>query len=176
MTTSEATATIETLREHEAAVADRSRLAQRFPDRVVVGANGAYWRDYGDFYSMCPVSDDNDPVVPVAVYALVGSEGLGRTDPGQARAIDEWSDSTSVVHMSGSERRRLLSRLVDEFEVRGWRDDGHAALVLVRFWDEHGSWPSVSQASTLVGSRFLAQNDATAAEIVEAAKSAALLC
>ena len=89
MTTSEATATIETLREHEAAVADRSRLAQRFPDRVVVGANGAYWRDYGDFYSMCPVSDDNDPVVPVAVYALVGSEGLGRTDPGQARAIDE---------------------------------------------------------------------------------------
>jgi len=38
------------------------------PKRVVVGANGAYWREYDDHYSMCPVSDDNDPVVPVAVY------------------------------------------------------------------------------------------------------------
>lgn len=38
------------------------------PIRVVVGANGAYWRDYGDYYSMCPVSEDNDPIEVVAVY------------------------------------------------------------------------------------------------------------
>ena len=38
------------------------------PDRIVVGENGAYWRDYGDHYSMAVVSEDNDPVVPVAVY------------------------------------------------------------------------------------------------------------
>lgn len=38
------------------------------PERVVVGANGAYWRDYGDHYSMVPVSEDNDPVEVVAVY------------------------------------------------------------------------------------------------------------
>jgi hypothetical protein len=38
------------------------------PERVVVGANGAYWRDYADHYSMCPVSDDNDPIEPVAIY------------------------------------------------------------------------------------------------------------
>lgn len=43
------------------------------PARVVVGKNGAYWRDYTDDpdlpgYSMCPVSTDNDPVEVVAVY------------------------------------------------------------------------------------------------------------
>jgi hypothetical protein len=38
------------------------------PPRIVVGANGAYWRDFGEFYSMCPVSSDNDPVVVFAVY------------------------------------------------------------------------------------------------------------
>lgn len=38
------------------------------PQRVVVGKNGAYWRDYGDGYSMCPVSEDNDPVEVVAAY------------------------------------------------------------------------------------------------------------
>jgi len=43
-------------------------LTNDFPNRIVVGANGAYWRDYGDGYSMCPVSTDNDPVQIVAVY------------------------------------------------------------------------------------------------------------
>lgn len=39
-----------------------------FPECVVVDENGAYWREFGDHYSMCPVSDDNEPVHPVAVY------------------------------------------------------------------------------------------------------------
>jgi hypothetical protein len=38
------------------------------PQRIVVGANGAYWRDFGSHYSMPPVSEDNDPVRPVAIY------------------------------------------------------------------------------------------------------------
>lgn len=38
------------------------------PKRIVVGVNGAYWRDFGDFYSMCPVSSDNDPVEIFAIY------------------------------------------------------------------------------------------------------------
>lgn len=45
------------------------------PGRVVVGANGAYWRDFGDSYSMCLVSDDNDPVEPIAVYVRAESTG-----------------------------------------------------------------------------------------------------
>jgi hypothetical protein len=47
---------------------DLRAALEALPDRIVVGANGAYWRDYGDHYSMCPVSDDNDPVVPIATY------------------------------------------------------------------------------------------------------------
>lgn len=38
------------------------------PDRVIVGQNGAYWRESGDTLSMCPVSEDNDPVEAVAIY------------------------------------------------------------------------------------------------------------
>ncbi len=46
------------------------------PDSVVVGKNGAYWRHFvdrgpesnGSWYSMCPVSEDNDPVEPVATF------------------------------------------------------------------------------------------------------------
>lgn len=44
------------------------------PPRIVVGANGAYWRDFGDFYSMCPVSEDNDSVTVVAAYVRAPSK------------------------------------------------------------------------------------------------------
>jgi len=39
------------------------------PPRVIVCEHGHYWRDYGDFLSMCPVSDDNLPCSPVTVFA-----------------------------------------------------------------------------------------------------------
>lgn len=45
--------------------------ALALPERIVVGSNGAYWRDFVTTYSMCPVSSDNDPVERVAVYELV---------------------------------------------------------------------------------------------------------
>lgn len=45
-----------------------TQVPSDLPAQVVVGANGAYWRDYGTHYSMCPVSDDNDPVEVVAVF------------------------------------------------------------------------------------------------------------
>ncbi len=38
------------------------------PPRIIVGANGAYWRDYDAHRSMCPVSTDNDPIEVAAVY------------------------------------------------------------------------------------------------------------
>jgi len=47
---------------------ERQAALAALPERVVVGANGAYWRDYGTHYSICPVSEDNDPVEVVAVY------------------------------------------------------------------------------------------------------------
>lgn len=40
---------------------------------VVMDANGAYWRRYPDALSMCPVSDDNEPLAePAVVYRLEG--------------------------------------------------------------------------------------------------------
>lgn len=52
------------------------------PERVVLGANGAWWRYFEDmegegYYSMCPNSTDNDPVEVVATYELV------KTGPGE---------------------------------------------------------------------------------------------
>lgn len=38
------------------------------PDRIVVDQHGHYWRDYGDYWSMCPVSEENVSTDPVAVY------------------------------------------------------------------------------------------------------------
>lgn len=49
------------------------KMVQALPERVVVDANGAYWRSFDSegFYSMCPVSSDNDPVEEIAVYERV---------------------------------------------------------------------------------------------------------
>ncbi len=38
------------------------------PDRVIVDQHGHYWRDYGAFHSMCPVSDENTRTEVAAVY------------------------------------------------------------------------------------------------------------
>jgi hypothetical protein len=35
-----------------------------YPIRVVVDQHGHYWRDYGDHWSMCPVSDENRATTP----------------------------------------------------------------------------------------------------------------
>lgn len=44
------------------------------PRRVIVDQHGHYWRDYGDFLSMCPVSDENTATEVVAEYVLVGAD------------------------------------------------------------------------------------------------------
>ena len=41
------------------------------PARVVVDQHGHYWRDYGEHWSMCPVSEENISTEPVAVYERV---------------------------------------------------------------------------------------------------------
>lgn len=62
-------------------------LDDHLPARVVVGQNGAYWRDFTDDpdhpgYSMCPVSTDNDPVEPIAVYVRLAAPEAGlREEP-----------------------------------------------------------------------------------------------
>jgi hypothetical protein len=60
-------------------------MPDNLPERVVVGANGAYWRAYEDHYSMCPVSDDNDPIEPVATYTRLVPPPAA---PGLREALD----------------------------------------------------------------------------------------
>lgn len=71
------------------------------PARVVVGENGAYWRDFGDWFSMCVVSTDNDPVVPVAVYERVRPGSLVLS-PGQVAKARELLDVICRDSLEGS--------------------------------------------------------------------------
>jgi hypothetical protein len=70
--------------------------------------------------------------------------------------------------MPPADRRRLLSRLVDEFERRGWREDGHTALALVSMIASPGPEPSAEDIDRVVGKRFQIQNEAHPDEIREA--------
>jgi hypothetical protein len=72
----------------------RVRVIADLPARIVVGSNGAYWRDYGDHYSMCPVSDDNDPVEIVAIYNRNEADATA-WDRGFAAGLRSASDPTS---------------------------------------------------------------------------------
>lgn len=40
------------------------------PNRIVVDNNGYYWRGYGKFVSMCPVSTDNNVIDVIATFSL----------------------------------------------------------------------------------------------------------
>lgn len=66
---------------------DADAALTALPDRIVVGANGAYWREYpGSHYSMPPVSTDNDIIEIVAVYSRVNA---GVVHDGVLRAAAE---------------------------------------------------------------------------------------
>lgn len=77
--------------------------------------------------------------------------------------------SRQPSRMARPERVRLLSRLIDEFERRGWREDGHTALALVQLVDAGGGVDVTSDVvAQVVSRRFLAQNEASAPEVRDA--------
>jgi hypothetical protein len=69
--------------------------------------------------------------------------------------------STSVqltIEMLGPTGPRRLKRLYDEFESRGWRDQGDGAITVIYYLDDHGGragWRALAHA---VPSIFLARN------------------
>ena len=79
------------------------------PDRIVVGANGAYWRDYGTFYSMPPASTDNEPIDVIAVYERLApaaasaelADMLVEDGPRDVQLVREW-DAT-LPELAGAE-------------------------------------------------------------------------
>ncbi len=79
---------------------------------------------------------------------------------------------TGALVLTDDERARLLSRIVDEFERRGWRDDGHTAWALVRLVASEGRDPDLNRLEDYVGSAFRARNDAALAEIQGALSTA----
>lgn len=78
-----------------------------FPECVVVDENGAYWREFGDHYSMCPVSDDNEPVHPVAVYV---PEWRLDAEKDERRSLEEQYEGEKA-------RVKWLQSVVDEGET-----------------------------------------------------------
>lgn len=99
------------------------------PDRVVVGKNGAYWRNWDTrpgvlgSYSMCPVSTDNDPIEPVAVYVR---DGLRVERLAQAM---HWA--AGVDHTTGYPALRCQNPLHD--------DHLYAATIIANRYAELGS-------------------------------------
>jgi hypothetical protein len=83
---------------------------ENLPSRVVVGKNGAFWRDYTDqepsFYSMCPVSDDNDPVEVIAVYV--------RADEDLVKLLDAFAAHVRAALAQPAEP----STVYDEMDLR----------------------------------------------------------
>lgn len=77
-------------------------MTPNLPSRVVVGANGAYWRDYTDSdhpgYSMCPVSEDNEPVEAVAVYVRATPTPDTRLREALLSIIREAEEVTEAQH------------------------------------------------------------------------------
>lgn len=84
-----------------------ARLAADLPLRVIVDQHGHYWRDYGEFLSMCPVSTENVELKTVAsFYRLVPppDEAADLNDAPRLRAalktaleyIHEWGELDSA--------------------------------------------------------------------------------
>jgi len=116
------------------------------PQRVVVGANGAYWRDYGDHYSMCPVSEDNEPIEVVAVYEQAAAPAAAEIEAriraegykdGFGAAMDQEQPATEET-VVGEGRERALS------DIPGWAlNDG-----ITRWFDkEKREQPATEEAT-----------------------------
>lgn len=99
------------------------------PKSVVVDQNGNYWRNYGTHYSMPPVSTDNEPVMPYALFVLgpvsapgpdVVADDLPLTRVVAGEMFKNWVGPTeSAVHRiesSVAEQSRILREIVKEVE------------------------------------------------------------
>jgi hypothetical protein len=81
----------------ELAAARERVFGGNLPIRVVVDQHGHYWRDYGDHWSMCPVSEENRSTEPVAEFYLAADVVLD--DQWQhavvemARLVSQWADA-----------------------------------------------------------------------------------
>jgi hypothetical protein len=74
--------------------------------------------------------------------------------------------------VEAGERHRLISRIVDEFELRGWREDGYTAMAIAALLAGEGAPATTTQLESIVTSRFLARNHASLSDVRDAVASA----
>jgi hypothetical protein len=73
----------------------------------------------------------------------------------------------------GPTPQAALRHLVDEFERRGWRDDGGSALAVVRLLENAGGSASWRKAVDAVPRSFLSSNHVYRRDLEAALRSAA---
>lgn len=72
----------------------------------------------------------------------------------------------------GPTPQAALRNIADEFERRGWRDEGSGALAVVRLLEGSGGAASWRSAAGAVPSVFLSSNQVLRRDLVEALKAA----
>jgi hypothetical protein len=73
----------------------------------------------------------------------------------------------------GATPQAALRHLVDEFERRGWRDDGSSALAVVRLLESANGAASWRKAAGAVPRSFLALNNVRRRDLESALRDAA---
>jgi hypothetical protein len=81
--------------------------------------------------------------------------------------------TTVLLSDLGLTPQAALRHLVDEFERRGWRDDGSSALAVVRLLQDSGGQSTLRKAAGAVPSAFLVVNRVRRSEVQDAVRSAA---
>ena len=90
---------------------DKPRIPDLLIKRVVIDANGHYWRDFGTHFSMCPVtvSGDNDKVNIVAEF------------------LPSWTPMCDIVML-----RQRVAELFEKYEEHGTCTDCGYPVQIVR--------------------------------------------
>ena len=77
---------------------------------------------------------------------------MGRTDDSR------YGPDALLLANLGSTPQAALRHLVDEFERRGWRDDGSSALAVIQLLESSGGAAPWRKAADAVPRRFLTAN------------------
>jgi hypothetical protein len=72
-----------------------------------------------------------------------------------------------VLARIGPSPQGAIARLVREFHNRGWRDDGHAAVAMVRMLQDRGGTAALRSVAAAPSREFLAGNGVRRADLEE---------
>jgi hypothetical protein len=124
----------------------------------------------------------NGDMIVKGVILLGALSERRRACPQRPRLISMAQTRDSPVHSDelqltslGTTPQGALRHLVDEFERRGWRDDGSSALAVVRLLESSGGAASWRKVVDAVPRSFLAINQVRRRDLESALREAATL-